>query len=223
MPRRRLADLLRARTPAAFFGGRERLPSGLIQTGDVAQKLQERYGLHGKVQVTSIADQLYPVTIVDDVRSSGEGWWQTPQPGGERRYWVYAIVAPVAGQLSLLAIQNPAGSGLLVKVESFAAVFSGTDIIRVGRIATFPGAPPGTFGFRDNRVTGPATFIDARQSTNVGNQVVFPYLEAGGGTGSLPVPVDLVLLPGETFGVEKQTANAQLNAGIYLTIRAATP
>lgn len=196
----------------------ERIPTGKLQTPDIGIKLIRRYGLHGKSQVTGFADQVFPVVVVDDLTSVAD-WWQLPVPAGERRYWGYSTVAPVVGQLPLLALENTAGSGLVMRVESVSFLASSTDVMRWGYLISFPGAPADNFGVRDSRQLGGIAPFLIRESTNAATQVS-PILAESVGTGvAVNIPVDLVLNPGERFGIEREVANTQLNAGIYFTVR----
>jgi len=195
------------------------LPQGTIQTADVGTKLLRRYGLHGKSNVPSIADQLFPVVIVDDLQGQAAGWWQSPVPGGERRYWAYSIIAAVAGQLGALLLQNTSGKNVVMRIEGVSAVMTSPNTYRWGYATTFPGTPADVFGSRDSRVQGGVAPFLVQETTSAGGLITSIFQETIGGAPLGIIPVDVVLNPGEQFGIECETANLQLNAGIYFTVR----
>jgi len=197
-------------------------PPGLIQTGDIERRLRSAYGIRGKSVTPRLGDQLHPVTVVDDL--AHPDWYD---PTDIKRAWFFVTVAPVAGQLGLLTIANPLGSGTLIFLESCHFI-GAANATRIGRVT---GIEPPTIGagnlFDDRAGALFTTTARIRSGTSVATQIavvlaqIFPRNTVGLGDW---FPIGAVLQPGGlAWGIEHGTANQQLDAAFKWQERPLTP
>lgn len=130
----------RLRTHAAMHGQQTQ---NLIQVPDISRKLVTRYGLREKAPAPSIAAEVVPVILVDDL--VGESDLITPR------------IRPAAGQVENTAaaaiwlggLVNPAGSGVIIHLYYFLIASTATAALDIHFTGT-PGAGiTGVSGFRN--------------------------------------------------------------------------
>jgi hypothetical protein len=188
----------------------------LIQRADLNQRITRALEIKGqKSPVLTLDNSVMAVVLAEDLTKQAE--WTSPT---ERRLASRVQIAPPAGQTALLAIQNPAGSGVIGVVEKITA----TTIVTNQRVVfglvnplAIPAAPANMF-FRDRRIAGAPT-IRAWSGSDAALQIVNPYLEFAVST-SVATPwyetEGIVIQQGEAFGIQSLTVNIECVLTIWL-------
>jgi len=85
--------------------------SGLIQEPDIQRRLVRAYGLRDRTAAATLAPELVPVVIVDDVREP-----DATRTGLRIPFAAYTEVTVGAGGSGVAVLKNPAGSGVVARV-----------------------------------------------------------------------------------------------------------
>lgn len=186
----------------------------LIQRADLNQRLTRALEIKGqKSPVLQLDNTVTAVVIAEDLTKQAE--WTNPT---SRLLASCVQIAAVVGQAGILAITNPAGSGVIAVVERVTAS-GGGGAFSFGLVdpVAVPATPANLF-FRDRRNLG-APECRAFSGTDAVLRIVNPYLSFQGATAT-PVlwyeTQGIVIQPGETFGVQAATANVLVTPTIWL-------
>lgn len=186
----------------------------LIQRADLNQRLTRALEIKGqKSPVLQLENSVVAVVIAEDLTRQAE--WLTPT---ERKLASSVTIGPVAGQTGILAISNPVGSGVIGLVHRVTAVSVTSQLFKFGVVnpAAVPANPANLF-FRDRRNTGSPT-LRAFSGTDAVLQIVNEYLtwQVNNVNAAywLETP-DIVIAPGETWGIQGTTANIQVVPTIW--------
>lgn len=186
----------------------------LIQRADLNQKLTRALEIKGqKSPVLQLDNTVQAVVIADDLTKQAE--WTNPT---SRKLAASVGIVAVVGQTGILAITNPAGSGVIAVVERITAT-GGGGVFTFGLVDPLA-VPAGaaTLSFRDRRNVG-VPECRAFSGTDAVLRIVVPYLAFQGATATpvLWYEVEgIVIQPGETFGVQATTANVLVQPTIWL-------
>ena len=82
-----------------------------IQVPEIVQKLRERFSLKGHASISTLAPEIVPVVLVEDLAASADDEW--------RHYGFGYQVSAVAAQFSQIGLFNPVGSGKLAEITGF--------------------------------------------------------------------------------------------------------
>jgi len=172
-------------------------PMNQIQVPDLSRKLVTRYGLREKSPTPTLAAEVVPVVIVDDLVGESDLIRPRIRPCAGT-----GDVTPVA-QTVVMGLVNPAGSGVVVHLYYFIVQCAATVLFDIH----FTGTPAtnifGASGFRNGLLPAqtPAGFIGGSVTGVSPGGVVFGHLR--GGITSNVFPFDCVLDEGQ--GVQLRT------------------
>jgi hypothetical protein len=145
---------------------------GLIQTGDVLNRLVGMFGIKGKTPAPILGDEVHPVAVVADL--STLAFNASSSPNVEKRAAAQGSSIAVAGQRSTVVLFNVAGSGVVVRVDAFGFdVAAGGTLVEVN----LENSPPGA-------LTVGSFFLDRR---NAGNPVLGGLTEGGFAPAARPI------------------------------------
>jgi hypothetical protein len=171
---------------------------GLIQTGDVLNRLVGMFGIKGKTPAPILGDEVHPVAVVADL--STLAFNSSSSPNNERRAGASGSKALNAGSRSVVALFNPVGSGVVARVDAFGFdVPGGGGSIEVN----FENSDPAS-------VTVGSFFLDRRNS---GNPVISGLEEFNGSPSSR-----LILRNGTVGSFTYDDAQIILNEGRGVSI-----
>lgn len=186
----------------------------LIQRADLNQRLTRALEIKGqRSPVLQLDNSVVAVVIAEDLTRQAE--WLTPT---ERKLASSVTVAAVAGETAILAVTNPVGSGVIGIVHRVTCVSVTSQLIKFGLVnpAAVPVNPANLF-FRDRRNTG-APALRAFSGTDAALQIVNEYLTFQVNNvqtaGWYETP-EIVIQPGDTFGLQSTTANIQVVPTIW--------
>lgn len=181
-----------------------------IQNTFIGRSLQRLLGLEGSSPIPTVSPELVGVVQADDA-SLPEFW----DPNEKRIAGGFAAqAAGGAGTYSLVALVNPANSGILATMVHCAFWASAGASIYI-RTMPSSGYTPTSYGYyRDTRVGGRARcgLYSAAPIVLPGNNVAGRYY-----TTTLPVPVfdhPIVIGPGDAVIIGSSTANLTISASI---------
>lgn len=196
----------------------ERFPRSTIQTGNIERRLRAAYGIKGKSVVPNLGDQLHPVTVIDDL--AHPLWYDETDI---RRSFSSHLVAPVVGQSGYVTIVNPAGSGVLIFLES-AWVIGAAGASLIGRLT---GAEPAgvEVGFHyDDRLGLFTTATRLRSGTNAALQIASAFIKPFEANVTRRWEIGAVLSPGGLgWAIQHGTQNQQLDCGFQWQERPLSP
>lgn len=141
----------------------------LIQTPEPGLRLSRQYGLEGPPMTPTVAPEIVPVTIVDDLSLGSQPSVQ--DPGYPRPAFGSVSITAVTNQPTI-ALVAPAGSGYLYNIERvlISTPTTGAITLRITTVAGFNESDEKQF--RDARIEGiPALFIGSLDQTNSGDIV----------------------------------------------------
>lgn len=188
----------------------------LIQRADLNQRLTRALEIKGhKSPIRTLDSVVAPVVMVEDLTRQAE--WTTPT---ERRLASTADIAAVVGEAGLLVVQNPISSGVVAVMTKISAHgLNGADPFVFGLCdpAHIPANPANLF-FCDRRVVGAPT-LRAWSGTDAVLRIVNPYLYFYG-SNAITCPFfevdEIVVQPGEAFGISSLTQNHGVRLNIWL-------
>lgn len=181
----------------------------LIQRGDIGQRLCRNLEIRGqKSPVLQLDNTVVPIVVIDDYSAANIA--ENPI---ERALVATVNQGAVAGELAILAVTNPLGSGVIGIVEGFIATgVTATSVVIFGLVnpAGVPATPANLF-WRDRRIGATvAPAMRAFSGTNAALQIVNEYLGGVCATATaMPflLTPGVIIQPGETFGVQLTVAN----------------
>lgn len=187
----------------------------LIQRGELQQRLVQGLVIKERSPAPTLSPDVQAVVLLEDLTR------QTPfnQPIN-RRLFSNARVAPVAGLIPGHFISNPAGSGVIALVETVFAATT-TDSRRFGKLTGALPGPLGSIDWFDRRnnpplfAVGQGALFARANSSFAATQIATPLYTTI--NMAQPYDVNMILLPGESFGVERETVNTQLDSTILWT------
>ena len=187
----------------------------LIQRADLNQRLTRALEIKGqKSPVLLLDNSVSAVVLVEDLTQQAE--WINPT--GFKLASSQTILA-VAAQFGILAVTNPAGSGVIAVVHRVTCASATSQNVIFGLVDPLgvPAAPANLF-YRDRRNTG-APACRAFSGTDAAIRIVNPYLQFVSPV-AVPTPWyetdGVVIQPGDTFGLQAATVNVQLTPTIWL-------
>lgn len=187
----------------------------LIQRADLNQRLTKALEIKGqKSPILTLDSSVVAVVIADDLTQQSE--WLTPT---SRKLASTLTIAAVAGQTGVLAITNPAGSGVIAVIERVTCQVSvAAQRVTFGLVTgTVPVAPANLF-FRDRRNVG-APECRAFSGTDAVSVIGNPYLNIQA-SNSISIPwfetEGIVIQPGDSWGIQSSLANADFSPTIWL-------
>lgn len=179
------------------------MPKG-IQEGQTPEALRKKFGIVGGLSGMSIDEVIVPVVMVGDVASK-------QQPTEVRAVLAEDDQAAVAAQRSMVAIFNPADSGVILTLERVMLRLNpATSFVKI-QFWDNPLLAPGPWNaaanaatFRDRRIGGlnlgppyPAGYM-----AHISNAVLpaagtlATIVCAANGTNAVPIPIDYTAIPG---------------------------
>jgi hypothetical protein len=188
----------------------------LIQRADLNQKLTRALEIKGqKSPVLQLDNSVVAVVIAEDLTQQKN----FNQPDGRKAAFSDDIPL-VAGQNPLGVIMNPVGSGIVVVVRFAFMRSSATTELIIG--FADPLALPGTVvtpTYLDNRNGGVSPVL-CRTGTDAVLRIVTPLARFNTGATTVGVPEmppwsDVVVNPGQAFGVQQVVAGADGSATIW--------
>lgn len=138
---------------------------GLIQAGDVQQKLKNLFGIKGQIPSPVLGDQVHPVAIVSDLTELA---WNAIAPLRAAGSTSLAV-ASGAGVKAFISLFNPIGSGILVRVDRIFVGVGAAGDVQLQFANSDPGAVTLASYFLDRRVSGSPTITGVRAATQVGS------------------------------------------------------
>jgi len=188
------------------------MPRGLIQTPDTQTRLSKRFGIRERVTAPTLAPELQPVVIVDDVFNVPDYASTTRRACIGRK-----SVAANVGQVGSVWLRNPLGSGVLAIVKRMwcSTQANGQEMIGILDSTGLPGAAAQTTRFINVRIAGlPQVRMEENNlgPTPAGGSPVFGFLSSAAGA----VTQDLtgwVLPPDHHISMH----SVQTNLGVLVT------
>jgi hypothetical protein len=187
----------------------------LIQRADLNQRITRALEIKGqKSPVLTLDNSVVAVVIAEDLTQQAQ--WVDPT---SKTLAASATITGVAAQTGILAVSNPAGSGVVAVVEKVTANTLTNMLFRFGLVnpIAVPAGLANLF-FRDRRSTG-APACRAFQGTDGALQIVNEYL-AFQVSNAIATPwfetPGVVIQPGETFGIQATTVNITVGMNIFL-------
>jgi hypothetical protein len=185
----------------------------LIQRADLNQRLTRALEIKGqKSPVLQLDNSVMAVVIAEDLTQQAE--WLTPTT---RKLATSVGIPAVAAQSGILAVTNPAGSGVIAIVERVTMTGGGLCYFGLVDPVAVPAAPAGLY-FRDRRNVG-APECRAFSGTDAIIRIVNQYLEIQTGV-AVSTPwyevEGIVIQPGDTFGIQAVNVNQLVQPTIWL-------
>jgi len=120
---------------------------GVIQRGNIGQKLISAFGLHGKTTSPVVGDVVHPVVIVENITAAN---WFTAL--AERPCMAGNFLTPTVGQFQSYQLFNPLNSGVIAILDQVDLMASATSTVfmGIGQVAlatTFPALFRDTLNF----------------------------------------------------------------------------
>lgn len=200
----RLPRLPRIRSPFS----RQMAGQPTIQTGNVAQKLIQALGIHGKVAAPSLGDLVHPVVLVEDLTRAS--WYAQ---GVDRPAAGANVLTPTVGQFQAWALCNLPGSGVVALIEEVGFWNATVTNVFVSLSQTMPGTASPTVFFRDTQLLNAAAPALVMRSDSLAAPGSGLLLRAGNTSTTniqyLERP-NLVLGPGWCLRVDSQTVSQSL-------------
>jgi len=175
----------------------------LIQVPDIARKLARRFGIDGPAPADTLAPEIVPVVLVEDLTAPDE-----EDSGYERTCIGKQSVGALAANYSYVQLYNPSGSGVLVVVEAMILSVGGNSAISIRNYDTAATSLGTDLSFRDRRLSGaPAAQVRYVQSgANLGDAVAQAFAV---GNDQYLTPLDFLLSPGKGLCTRPDTQNVQ--------------
>jgi len=99
-----------------------------IQVPEIVQKLRERFQLKGHASISTLAPEIVPVVITEDLLREGASEWREAM-------WSMDIAA-VAAEYSYALLLNPAGSGVYCMIDGIYARLSADGTVLLKKYVT---------------------------------------------------------------------------------------
>lgn len=134
-----------------------------IQAPDLVQRIVRRYGIVGAQGPDTIAPEIVPVSIVDELLSEQGEVLKRASGGGTR--------SGVAGEYSLCGVWNPSGGGVIVLPRAvYLDDTTGPSVYALGYIAAAPGTAVES-RYWDNRLAGTDPVAYVAHETNASKEI----------------------------------------------------
>jgi hypothetical protein len=187
------------------------LEAGLIQSANIGQRLIQALGIRGRTQAPTLAPDVQPVILVEDL--TDQNWYSQlvdRAAGGSN------LIAPTAGQYATLQLYNPATSGVVAIVDWVAAMTpSSASLLYFYLSQTEQANASPTSVFTDTAKLQTATpSCRMRSGDTVAAQFGFQLGIMYSSTTNVPREMEpkVILAPGWGFGVALQAASVNLLA-----------
>jgi hypothetical protein len=181
-----------------------------IQRGELQQRLSRGLGINERAPAASLASDVQAVVLLEDLTK------QTPFVSPvDRRFFGGSVAPPVAAEFSVIAIQNPTGSGVVAVIRKVR--FRGTaNPITFGRLvnAVVTGTALAAAPVPADSRLGPTSALQARVGSNAIPLAPTPmFVLAMSNTVTAPEhEPNVVILPGESWIMEGGTVNLPCDA-----------
>jgi hypothetical protein len=176
----------------------------LIQGGDIARKLVTRFGLRESNPSPTVALEVVPVVIVDELLAESDLFNPRIRPASG-----FGIAQTVAATGSV-RLQNPAGSRVIAHV-SYVTISGGATLATVQFRSSSPVqlAPVGFTGFRTALLPNqlPVCTIASETPKTDNSGAIIAGMRVTSSQVVL-IPFDFVLNQGQTFAVEETTGSS---------------
>lgn len=188
-----------------------------IQVPELARKLARRFGITGYSPAPTLAPEIVPVAIVENLTDPNE-----EDTGFERLCIGTFSQANVAGQYSHAQLLNPTGSGIIVNVEALYLHADNATTLRLKDYDTALTTAADAY-FRDRRLEGrPGAQVRnqadvAMLGTTLGNFAVATAAD------TIAIPLDFLLPEGKAIAVVGVTVNLYLYGTFFWSERQRLP
>ncbi len=162
-----------------------------IQVPEIARKIQRRFGTDGPAPTHTIAPEIVPVALVEDLTDT------TPEDTGfQRACFGYSGQSGAASNNSHVQLFNPAGSGVMLHVEAALVSIGSAGNADLRYHDTELSTAGSNESFRDRRIGGRPVGRTSAQNNGsaLGTSLATLALP---GTESIQVPVDVLLDEGQ--------------------------
>lgn len=180
----------------------------LIQRPDLNDRLVRSLGIRERAPAPSLSPEVQAVILLEDLTTSSPFERSLMRECGG-----FITAGPVAGQYSGIAINNPAGSGCVIRFDRAQVWAAAASRIDIGPWAQAVPAGTGSRYFMDPRFGGQPTG-QLRNGTSIVTPVnpVTGWYEVAANT---PVDLDrlgIIIPPGYMAGISLATVNVMLSA-----------
>lgn len=177
------------------------------QNPEHVQKLVQEFQLKGGNLIPSITAEIVPTVLVADLSREARA---------EDRRGVVAVVgaAAGAGNQNVFDLVNPAGSGVLVHVESFWVKGAAIDNVGIDIIAG--GSATGNAVWRDLRIAGRPACKILRSALAA---AALPAVSWNVADVSLPLEINYSLTPGNRLRFRQDAQNTAMDLSIFFRER----
>lgn len=185
----------------------------LIQVPEIARKIQRRFGTDGPAPVHTVAPEIVPVAIIEDLTQAG------PEDTGFLRFCIgYSDPpTPAASNYCHAQLFNPASSGVLVHLEgAYCSVASASKIYV--QLYDTELSSAGVQNFRDRRLEGNPAARASRQNHTayLGTRIAPLTLQQDDVTS---IPLDILLPPGSGLVIVAASSNMAMYTVWYWSER----
>lgn len=181
------------------------------QAPEIVDRLKRRFGIVGSAGIDTIAPEIVPVVLVEDLQRERSFPLYRECIGGDTN-------GPVVAQFSYLQLLNPAGSNILVTIERFIVSATAAGAVDLRELDAALAGLSTLKGFRDRRIPGDpvAELRGGSDAGALGSQVGLVTIPANE---ALTVRVDYTLTPGRGFACNSDQTNVQFRASFFWTER----